>query len=562
MSARLRSLRWESWSFPHRLSLLTITLLSVFFNFWTLGQNGFGNLYYAAAVKSMGSNWHAFFFTSLDPAGFVSIDKPPAGFWLQVVSTKIFGFTPFALFFPQALAGVLSVVVLYWLVRRHFGRVAGLIAALALAASPIIVVTNRNNTIDSTLMFVLLLAAWATFRAIETDTMVWLMGSALLVGIGFNVKMLEAYLVIPAFFLAYVMSSRKAWLQRAGQIVISGTALVAVSLLWVIGVDFFPPTLRPFVGSTLDNSELSLALGYNGLQRLTGRKSTSSSGGNNNRIKSIPDRVGAQHRLAANAHPASTRIVQSTSSVGGTGSAGVVRLFTNPLGGQIAWLLPIAIFGLVALAADRPIQPREDRQHQSLLLWGTWLVTTIVYFSVAGFVHPDYLSQMAPSVAALVGIGVVTMWKQSALPDWRGWLFPVALAVTALVQIALIISAPTWVHMVDPLHRYPLSCGCGRAHYHAAEAVPGAQPMASAGDRRAWHGRIVLDSHGMVGNPGADKSDADSTFRRSGRNRSSEHQYTGKPGAYHLSGCQRGIVDVSGCYDILDCLRPVDLSNR
>ena len=157
-SAQTLSTQWRAMRTPHRIALMGITLLSIVFNFWKLGQNGYANLYYAAAVRSMASNWHAFFFASLDPAGFVTVDKPPLGFWFQVWSTKLFGYSPFALFFPQALAGVLSVVLLYWLVRRHFGTVAGLISALALAVSPISVVTNRNNTIDSTLMLMLLLA--------------------------------------------------------------------------------------------------------------------------------------------------------------------------------------------------------------------------------------------------------------------------------------------------------------------------------------------------------------------------------------------------------------------
>jgi 4-amino-4-deoxy-L-arabinose transferase-like glycosyltransferase len=173
---------------PHRLALTGVTLVSIFCNFWMLGQNGYGNLYYAAAVKSMGSNLHAFFFTAFDSAGFVSVDKPPVGFWLQVLSTKVLGFTPFAVFLPQALAGVLSVLLLYALVRRHFGVVAGVIAAAALAVSPISVVTNRNNTIDSTLMLVLLVATWAAFRAIETDRLRWLVLAGVLVGLGFNIR--------------------------------------------------------------------------------------------------------------------------------------------------------------------------------------------------------------------------------------------------------------------------------------------------------------------------------------------------------------------------------------
>ena len=114
----------------HKLALGGIMLISIFMNFFQLGQNGFGNLYYASGIRSMLDNWHNFFFVSYDPGGFVTIDKPPVGFWLQVASAKLLGFTPFSVFLPQAIAGVLSVLLLYYLVQRHFGVVAGLLAAL------------------------------------------------------------------------------------------------------------------------------------------------------------------------------------------------------------------------------------------------------------------------------------------------------------------------------------------------------------------------------------------------------------------------------------------------
>src|SRR5258708_25976259 len=117
--------RFPAW---HQLVLGGITLISVFMNFFQLGQNGFGS-YYPAAVRSMMDNWHNFFFASYDPGGFVTVDKPPVGFWFQVLSAKIFGFNSVSILLPQALADVLSVLVLYYLVRRHVGVVAVLLAA-------------------------------------------------------------------------------------------------------------------------------------------------------------------------------------------------------------------------------------------------------------------------------------------------------------------------------------------------------------------------------------------------------------------------------------------------
>src|SRR5215467_14307319 len=261
----------RSSSLWQRLGLIAVLLISIFMNFYQLGQNGFGNLYYAAAIRSMLDNWRNFFFASFDPGGFVSIDKPPLGFWLQATSAKIFGFTPFSIFLPQALAGVLSVLLLYSLVRRHFGVVAGLLAALALAISPISVLTNRNNTIDSTLALTLLVGAWAVIRAAETGKVRWLLLSAVIVGIGFNIKMLEAYRVVPAYGVLYLLAAPRSIWKRLGHLALAGLVLLVVSFSWVLAVDLTPASQRPYVDSTQDNSELSLAIGYNGLERLLGR---------------------------------------------------------------------------------------------------------------------------------------------------------------------------------------------------------------------------------------------------------------------------------------------------
>ena len=152
----------------HRIALVGILLLAVFLHFLRLEQEGYANLYYAAAVKSMLTSRHNFFFVSFDPGGFVTVDKPPLGLWVQAASAALFGFNGISLLLPQALAGVLSVILLYHLVRRTFGPTAGLLAALVLAVTPISVAANRNNTMDSLLVLILLLAAWAVIRAAET----------------------------------------------------------------------------------------------------------------------------------------------------------------------------------------------------------------------------------------------------------------------------------------------------------------------------------------------------------------------------------------------------------
>src|SRR5215213_10877563 len=107
----------------HLLLLSAVLALSAFLDLSRLRSEGYANLYYAATVKDMLDSWHNFFFVSYD-ASFVSVDKPPLGFWIQGASACLLGFHGWSILLPQALAGVLSVALLYYLVGRSFGPVA------------------------------------------------------------------------------------------------------------------------------------------------------------------------------------------------------------------------------------------------------------------------------------------------------------------------------------------------------------------------------------------------------------------------------------------------------
>jgi 4-amino-4-deoxy-L-arabinose transferase-like glycosyltransferase len=455
----------ERFPFWHRLALGGILLISIFMNFFQLGKNGFGS-YYPPAVRSMMDNWHNFFFASYDPGGYVTVDKPPVGFWFQVASAKLFGFSPFSILFPQALAGVLSVLLLYYLVRRHFGVVAGLLAALALALSPISIVTNRNITIDSTLALTLLVGAWAVLRAAETGQLRWLLLTAAIVGVGFNIKMLEAYLVVPAFGLLYLLAAPISLWKRVGHLVLATLLLLVVSFSWVMAVDLTPPSQRPYVDSTQNNSELTLAIGYNGIERLLGRfgggpRTNTPTGANrtgNTGNPGAPFNPGTPTRTgtsSTNGNAGGNAARQRQRGFGGgglfaIGNPGPLRLFTEPLGGQIVWLLPLALFGMLALAWQSRPRLQSDQKQQSLVLWGTWLLTMGIFFSVAGFFHQYYMTEMAPAIAALFGIGLVTLWQDFRRGGWKGWLLPVALIVTAAEQIYILASYPTWSQVLTP----------------------------------------------------------------------------------------------------------------
>lgn len=387
--------------------------MSCFLNFFRLNQvglHGYGNIYYAAAVKSMLHSWHNFFYVAFDPTGILAVDKPPVGLWLQATSARVFGFHGLSLLLPQALAGVAAVLLLYHLVQRDFGRWAGVIAAFVLAVTPISVVTNRNNTQDSLLVFVLLLAAWTTLRAKEGGHLGWLLVTAVFVGIGFNIKMLQALLVVPAFGIVYLVAAPVSWQRRVLQLALATVVLLIVWLAWVIMVEATPVQARPYIGGSQTNSVWDLIIWYNGIARFRGEDWTSY-----------------------------------------IGTPSLIRLVNKQLEGQISWFLPFVIAALIPVAFRAYRKRAFTYQNQATTLWGLWALPQIIFFSVSTFFHTYYLALLAPAFAALTAIGGVTIWRVwQQHPQYR-WLLPSLIVGTALVQSGFILPFPLWSRWLVPL---------------------------------------------------------------------------------------------------------------
>jgi 4-amino-4-deoxy-L-arabinose transferase-like glycosyltransferase len=426
-----------------RLALVAVLILSAFLNLFRLTNAGYGNTYYAAAVKDMLTSWHNFFFVSFD-AGFVTVDKPPLGLWVQAASAYLFGFNGLSLLVPQALAGILSVALLYLLVNRAFGPVAGILAALVLAVTPVAVAVERTNNSDGLLALTVLVAAWAVIRAVESGRLRWLLLCAVVVGLGFNIKMLEAFLVLPAFYLFYLLAAPVSWWRRFVHLGLATVVLLVVSLSWAVVVDLTPTDQRPYVGSSSNNSELDLIAGYNGLGRLLGR------GYGTELVSQLISGNGATNAGSAGA---SQSAQQSSGPQGGFGSSGggpggagengqpgPLRLLDQQLAGQIGWLLPLAVVGLLAASWHRRPRLPLDRKHQALVLWGMWLLTMVSFFSIAGQFHRYYTVMLAPAIAALVGAGVVALWSDYRRGGWRGWLLPLTLLGMAALHSYIILA--------------------------------------------------------------------------------------------------------------------------
>jgi 4-amino-4-deoxy-L-arabinose transferase-like glycosyltransferase len=420
--------------------------IAALLNLWALGRNGWANTYYSGAVRSMASSWHNFLYASLDPSGVMTVDKPPLSLWVQALSVRVFGFHPLAILVPQALIGVASVVLVYDLVRRPFGRVGGFVAGLALATTPIAVAMSRDNNPDALLTLCCLAAVWFAVRGFEHGRTRWLVLSGVAVGLGFETKMLVALVVVPAIALAWLWVSPRGRgrLDALMQLLCGGAAMLVVGGAWPLLVALTPAGTRPWISGTSDNSILSLIFGYNGFGRVDGQ--LGGPGG----------------------------------SFGGGGvfaqATGPFRLLNASLGGQGGWLLGLALAGAVIVLLAARGRRRDARTAWVAVVAGAFLVTAVLFSFAHGIFHPYYVVLLAPFTAALVGAGVATVIRGGVRVTVAG---PLVLALG--VACELVVRSDYSGHLEWMPIVLPLACGAaavplllsGNRRLHAAAMAVG-----------------------------------------------------------------------------------------
>jgi 4-amino-4-deoxy-L-arabinose transferase-like glycosyltransferase len=363
-----------------------------------LSRSGWANQFYAAAAQAGSRSWKAFLFGSLDASNYITVDKPPASLWVMDVSVKLFGTGSWSVLVPQALEGVAAVALLYAAVRRVSTPSAGLLAGAALATTPVATLMFRYDNPDSLLVLLMTGAGYATVRAVEAARPRWLVLAGTLLGLAFLTKMLQGFLVVPAFAAAYLLAAPAPLRTRGKHLLVGGVAMVAAAGWWVALVELWPAATRPYIGGSTDNSVLQLIFGYNGVGRLTG---SDNNGGVNG-------------------------------AGGGFSSAatGLLRMFDSEMGSQISWLLPAALVATGALARLTWHRGRTDVLRASLVVWGGWLLVTGVVLSFAsGIIHAYYSVALAPAIAALAGLGVAELWRARASEAAR-WMLAALVGVT------------------------------------------------------------------------------------------------------------------------------------
>jgi 4-amino-4-deoxy-L-arabinose transferase-like glycosyltransferase len=479
-----------TWVTPATIGVLVLATALYLVN---LAVSGYANVYYSGAAWAASQSWAAWFMGSIDPANFITVDKPPLATMVMGLSVRLFGLSPASILVPQALMGVAAVGLLMATVRRTFGAPASIIAGLVMALTPAAVLIFRYNNPDALLTLLLVAAAWALVRALERDGFRWLVLSGVLVGLAFNTKLLQAYLVLPAFAVTFAIAAPGSIRRRVAGLAVAAVAVIISSAWWVVGMDLIPAASRAYIGGSTNNSALDLVLGYDGLGRIFGGTGNGAGG---------PGGGG-----------------------GFSGTPGILRLFNSQLGGQVAWLLPMALVGLAAGLAARLRFPRTDLARAGFLLWGLWLAVHVVVFSfMSGVIHSYYTVMLAPAIGALTGGGIVALWRARERLPWTGavlglsilgsagiaWLlldrtpsFAPGLGLAAIVVAALVLPIVALRPRLDRARAQVAAAALGIAVLLVAPAAYAADTMATAysgGDPAA--GPASVDAGGGPGQGG------------------------------------------------------------
>ncbi len=418
-----------------RAALIVLLAVTAAAYLWDLSASGYANSFYAAAVQAGTKSWKAFFFGSIDASNFITVDKPPASLWVMELSGRIFGFSSWSMLVPQALEGVAAVALLYATVKRWFGAGPGLIAGALFAMTPVAALMFRFNNPDALLVLLLLAGGYCLTRALERAGTRWILAAGALVGAAFLAKMMQAFLVLPAFAAVYAIAAPTTLRRRLLQLLGGAGALLLTAGWWVLAVALWPVGSRPMIDGSPDNSIINLITGYNGLGRIFGSGGGPGGGGGG----------GANF----------------------SGPTGALRLFNDLMGGQASWLLPAALVALIAGLWLRRRAPRTDRTRAALLLWGGWLLVTGAVFSFGqGVIHTYYTVALAPAIAVLVAIGGALWWQHRTTlaarllgaavlagsaawacvllgrtPSFNPWLTPL-IATTGALAVAALLGAP------------------------------------------------------------------------------------------------------------------------
>ena len=383
-----RDSRYSPWR--EKYALFAILALTACLYMWRLDQNGWANPYYSAAAQSGAADWGAWFFGSADAGSLITVDKTPLSVWVMGLSVRIFGLSTWSILLPQALMGVVTAWLIYKIIRISHGAAAALLGAAIYAFTPVVVLMSRFNNPEPLMGLMVVAAVYFTLRAVDSDRWHWFLLAGAALGFAFMAKQVQALLVLPAIAIGVLFLSSGSILRRINRLLATLGTLAATGGWWILLVDLWPATQRPYIGGSAGNSALQLTTGYNGLARFT--------------------RISNEGGAAVPVEPQSPME---------TLRDGLSRLFNADFAQEAAWLIfPSVACALILLLLRQPTD--STRMSPLALISSVWFLTAIGVLTFAGtMVHTYYTFSLAAPMALVIPLGLSMLWKSRHKPVTR-----------------------------------------------------------------------------------------------------------------------------------------------
>ena len=347
---------------------MAVLALSAVSCLWGLTASGYSNTYYAAAAKAGSVSWKAWFFGALDPGSFITVDKPPLSLWLMGLSARVFGFSSFSSCSRRRSARSPRRAAVRDRAARRSGRRRPARRRRARDHRRSRVAIGRVNNPDALLVLLMVGAAWAYRARRRVRPHAHLAWAGALVGLAFMTKMLQGWMIVPALAAPTCWPARRRSPCGCGSSSRRAPRWSPSRAAWPLAVTLWPGR-RPFIGG----SDRRLGMGPDPrLQRLRPPLRRGGGGGGG----------------------------------GFGGAAGLWRMFNEQVGGQVAWLLPLAGLPAAGLWLTRSAAALA---RAGWVLFGVGRSSTCSSSPSSRDLHPYYVSALAPAVAALCGGGLVAM---------------------------------------------------------------------------------------------------------------------------------------------------------
>ena len=413
--------------------LVFILFIGAFLRFSRI--NDFDNPYYTATAFSVIKTWNNFLFASSDPLGVVSVDKPPLAFWLQGIGIYLFGTEKWAVNIFQAILGIISILILYSLIKPTFGRISALVSSSILCVIPSSVIIDSRNEPDALMMFLVLCSSFFIIKSVRSNNVFWLIPFALFIGLAFNTKMLVALIPLPVFFLYYFLSKDENLFKKIKHLFLTSLLITIISFSWVFIVWITPSNERPWVGSTSDNSIWTLVFEYNGFNRFEGFLGRPPQG--------APPQ-GGPSQLSVGPPQGGVAPLQMFDQ-----GYGILGLLFGRIGASTGWLLGWAILlGIINVSSSlsksrlknyKNIENffKKDEYHSESFMWFFWLILGFFIFGVANATdtHAYYLVALSIPIAGVFGIAFTQILEKVKNGTFPIQIIPIGMIMIVITQI-------------------------------------------------------------------------------------------------------------------------------